>query len=239
MARRADLVLGRGGHDRLRLRRVRRAADRRASAPNAQGRGLLVLDRRPLRHRHPLPRRRGADRQAGLGRHRRRHRHDAARPRDRRRALARDVARAPARQRAVAPRLVPSSATGRVLAPRLGVRGLRGRGGTGLRRGRLDRRIHRRGAAAPGGAAGSAERPDRPLGAQAPAPRQARATHRLPPEVPALVGPSPPRRRHRHHGRAHAARLDRRSRSPSAVLRDAPGPLGGGARLAAARDARP
>ena len=63
-----------------------------------------------------------------------------------------------------------------------------------------------------------AQGPDRPVVARVPAGRRARPGDRLPPGVPALVGPLAQGRRHRRHGRADAARVDagaRRARPAS------------------------
>ena len=54
MDRGAALVQRLGRHDRHLLGRLQRAADRRPPAAGAEGGDLALLDRRPLRRRHPL-----------------------------------------------------------------------------------------------------------------------------------------------------------------------------------------
>ena len=122
------------------------------------------------------------------------------------------------------------------MAARLGVRGLRGDPVPGLRRRRLGGRLLQRDPAPARRAQGAAQGPDRPLGAQVPAFRHARPRDRLPPGVPALVGPLAEGHRHRDHGRADATGSGcRRACRPAAHYDDAAGPLGGRAVLAVAQ----
>ena len=76
-------------HDGQILGRLQRAAGRGAAAARAEGDHHRLLDRRPLRRRHPLHGRRAAQRQSLVGRDHARLSGAPARPRDRRRRLAR------------------------------------------------------------------------------------------------------------------------------------------------------
>ena len=79
-----------------------------------------------------------------------------------------------------------------------------------------------------GGPARPAQGPDRPVVARLPAGRRARPGDRLPPGVPALVGPLAQGHRHRDHGRAaRCAPGCRTSVAARRPLRRAAGPLGG------------
>ena len=86
------------------------------------------------------------------------------------------------------------------------------------------------------GLQGAAQGPDRPLGAQVPALRQARPGDRLPAGMPALVGPVAQGRRERRDGRADAARLDAGLGAAEALQPGAAGALGGGGCLAEPAD---
>ena len=113
----------------------------------------------------------------------------AARPGRGRRRLARDLARAHGAHARDGRGLARPPAPRRLLAPRLGLRGLRADRGPRVRGRRLGGRLLERGPAAARGAARPAQGPDRPVVARVPAGRRARPGHRLPPGVPALVGP--------------------------------------------------
>ena len=136
------------------------------------------------------------------------------------RALDHDLARAPA--------------PGRLLEARLGLRGLRGDRDPGLRRRRLDRRLHQQRPAPAGGAARAAQGADRPVAARVPALRHAGTGDRLPAGGAALVGPLAQGRGHRRHGRADAARLDAGVRAAGALDGRGAGALGRRGRVAVA-----
>ncbi len=159
----------------------------------------------------------------------------AARPRDRRRALARHVASPHARGAAVHRPLARPSAPRRLLEAGLGVRGLLPHRGAGVRGRRLGRRLHERDPAPARGSARPAQGADRPVGARLAAGRPAGADDRLPPGGRALVRPLAARHRHRDHGRADAAGLDPRAGASGRVLHRAARPVGGRGRLAPRR----
>ncbi len=123
--RRPALVRGRGRHDGDLLGRLQRAPGRSARPAGAQGDHHAVLDRRPLRRRRPLHGRLPAQREPAVGLDPPEPRRLPARPRDRRRALARDVAPAHRQPRGVPGALAAAPVARRLLAPRLGLRGLR------------------------------------------------------------------------------------------------------------------
>ena len=104
---------------------------------------------------------------------------------------------------------------------------------------RLDRRLPQRRHAPHGRPLLSAQGTDRPVVARLAAGRHAGPRDRLPAGVPALVGPLAQGRRHRDHGRAHAARLDgglgRRRRRRSSSTPGAGWPRTSGRRRASPR----
>ena len=114
----------------------------------AEGRGLDLLDRRPLCRRHPLQGRLPARRESGLVLDHVRLLLAPAGSRARRRALARDVARAAGERAAAGRALARPPAARRVLGAWLALRGLRVDRGGGARRRRLGRRLSQRAAAA-------------------------------------------------------------------------------------------
>ena len=144
---------GRRGHVRHLLGRLQRAPGGGARAAGAQGRDHALLDRRPLRRRRALPRRRGARaRDALVGRVDAVLQRDRPRPRGGRAGLARRLARADRQRRAVRVRVASPPAPRRLLEAGLGVRGLRRDRVPGVRDRRLGRRLLRGRAAARGGA---------------------------------------------------------------------------------------
>ncbi len=99
-------------------------------------------------------------------------------------------------------------------------------------RGRLGRWLQQCRPAAAGGAQLPEEGAGRPLGPSLPPSRPSRPRHRIPPGVPALVGPVAEGRGHRHHGRARLSRLDGGLHAAGELPRRAAGPLGRRAFLA-------
>ena len=169
------------GHGRHLVERIQQPADRGAPAAGAEGDRHALLHRRPLRRRRALRRRLRLVRHGAVGRLDVHVERAAARPGDRRRALARHVDRADG-GRAVVHRPVDGPpAPRRLLEAGVGVRGLLADRGGGLRGGRLGRRLHQRHPADAGGAARPAQGPDRPVGARLAAGRPAGADDRLPP----------------------------------------------------------
>ncbi len=237
LARRPALVQRRGRHDGHLLGRLQRPAGRRPSPAGAEGHHHLLLDRRPLRRRLPLHGRLPARQHHRLGLDHVRLRRLAARPRSGRRPLARHVAGPPGEQSADAGGLDRPPDPRRLLEAGLGGRGLRGHHRRRLRGRRLGRRLLQRDPPPAFRAVGAAQGPDRSLGARLSEHRAPRTSDRLPAGGAALVGPLAERPRHRHHGRADAARLDAGKRAADHLLRRAAGPLGRRSPVAADRAA--
>ena len=187
LACRSALVRRPGRHGGHLLGRLQRPADRGNAAAGAQGGDHGLLERRPVRRRHPLHGRLPAARSPILGEPDVRAEHAAARSAAPQR-LAQAVARAAGKQRALAEELAGASAARRVLATWLGLRGLFQAAGADLRCWRLGRRLLPRGLQAYGKLERSASRPDRALGPQISSLRQAGSRHRLYAGVAALVG---------------------------------------------------
>ena len=146
-----------------------------------------------------------------------------ARSRARRRPLARDVAGAPEQSAAVPRALAAAPMARRLLEARLGVRGLQRDPVSGLRGRRLDRWLHQCDPAPARAPDGAAQGPDRALGARLSAFRAPRSADRLSAGGAAVVGSLAEGHRHRHDGRAHAARMDDGEREARAVSRELPG----------------
>ena len=181
------------------LGRLQRAAGRGAPPAGAQGDRHAVLDRRPLRRRHPLHGRLPAQRESAAG-PRPCWPTPRARPtRARRRALARDVARAARARARPASTLARAPAPRRLLAARLGVRGLRRdrRCPVLAVGGWADGYTQRRAAPARRACDGPRKALIGPWAHDVPALRRARTAHRLPAGGAALVGPLAEGRRHR------------------------------------------
>jgi len=226
-------------HVRDLLGRVQRPAGRRAPPAGAQGRHLDVRERRPLRRRRPLHRRlRPRARHAPVGRDDADTARAAAGSGHRRCRLARHVVRPDGTDAGVRRTVAHPPAPRRLLAPRLGLRGLRADPGSGLRHRRLGRRLLERDPAPPGRPARPPQGARRPVVARVSAGRRARSGDRVPPGVPALVGPLAEGRRHGGHGRADAPRLGPGPGAAGRVPLRAPGPLGRRGALAVARDRR-
>ena len=212
--------------------RLQRAAGRRPPPACAQGRDLDVLDRRPLRRRHPqhgwLP----AQRECELV-----VRHvPAERPATRsaagRRRLGDHVAPAAGRGTALDHRLAEPPAPRRVLETWLGVRGLWRHRVPSLSDRRLGGWLFQPGAATHGGPHLPAEGADRTVGASVPAPGPSWAEDGLHDRGPALVGPLAQGHRHRRHGRARLPGVDERQRTAADLLRHAQRQVDRGAGLA-------
>ena len=153
------VVHGRRGHVRHLLGRLQRPPGGGARAARAEGGDHALLDRRPLRRRRALPRRRGARaRDALVGRVDAVLQRDRPRPRGGRSGLARRLARADRRRGALRVRVAAPPAPRRVLEAGLGLRGLRRDRVPGLRDRRLGGRLLRGGAAPRGGAGTGARR---------------------------------------------------------------------------------
>ena len=125
----------------------------------------------------------------------------------------------------------------RLLEARLGLRGLFGDHRGRLRGRRLGRRLLQRDPAADRRLARPEERADRAVGACLSARRAARAADRLPARGDPLVGSLAEGHRHRHHGRAGAARLDAGERAAGHHLSGAARPLDRRGIVAAGRSA--
>ena len=159
---------------------------------------------------------------------------DRAGPGGRRAGVARGMARAHRQRGAVRVRVASPPAPRRLLEAGLRLRGLRRDRVSRLRDRRLGRRVLRGRAAARGGPRCAVEGAYRPVVALVPGRGRARARHRLPPGVPALVGPVAEGRGHRHRGRAAVARVDAGAGGPRSPTRGARRALGGGGGLALA-----
>ena len=218
------------------LGRLQLPPDRRPAAAGPRRDHDPLLDGRPLRRRRALPGRlRARARHAPLGFVDAGVERAAARPAALRRRLAGGVAAAARLDLDLDRSLARPSAARRVLAARLRLRGLHRDRMPRVRRRGLRRRVHERGPAAPRGALGAAQGPDRALGPRVPRRRLARPLDRLPAGVRPLVRSLAEGDRHGPDGRADAARLVAGLRRAATELRGAGGALGGGADLAVPR----
>ncbi len=205
--------------------------------PAAEGRDQPLLDGRPLRRRRALPRRLGARaRDALVGSVDAVVQRDPARPGRRRAGVARDVAGAHRRRRSIRARVASPPAPRRLLEAGLRVRGPHGDHVPGLRHRRVGGRILGGGVPAGGGPRRTLEGSARPVVACLPRGGGARAGDRLPPGVPALVGPVAEGSADRHRRRADPARVDAGAGHAVGATGGAARPLGGRGALALARD---
>ena len=237
MDRGAALVHRRRRHVRHLVGRLQRAAGGGARAAPAEGRDQPLLDGRPLRRRRPLPRRLGARTgDALVGRVDAVVQRDPARPGRRRAGVARDVAGAHRRRRSLRARVASPPAPRRLLEAGLCVRGPLGDHVPGLRHRRVGGRILGGGVPAGGGPRRALEGSARPVVACLPRGGGARPRYRLPPGVPALVGPVAEGSADRHRRRADPARVDAGAGHAVGATGGAARPLGGRGALALARD---
>ena len=232
MAGAAALVHRCGGDDRQELGRLQRVADRGPAPAGAEGRGVGVLHRRPLRRRRPLHGRLPAQREPDLGHAAHGTGGPAPRPGAGGPGLARGLGPSAGPRAALPGGVDAPSPPRRLLASRLGGRRPRRRRLPGVPGGRLGRRLHQRHPAIAGEPLGAAPRADRTVGTPLSAPRHSRAGHRLPAGVPGLVGPLAATRRRRDRGgrRGQHGRGTRRDRRTPAARLDARPyrrPLGG------------
>ena len=119
------------------------------------------------------------------------------------------------------------------------MRGLRCDSMSGLRSGRLDRRLYERNSPTARAAESAAQGSHRPLGACLSALCAPRPADRIPARDAALVGLLAQGHRYRCNGRAHAARMDDGQRETRVPARDVAGPLGRGAFMATAGNNAP